>query len=168
MSLVSLDTDAMGNSATKEQRLPSNRLRSVDRRRASSSTISGSHSLPSQSSEEPSTHPLYSSRNGRSSRSEISSLLGIGNPTDRDLTNVEHRRETRQEREARRVQKEKIMRERERERSMREENVDGGFLVTQGVYTGTEDFNKPVVRQLMVFTSIQLQHFKSVSDQGAD
>lgn len=33
---------------------------------------------------------------------------------------------------------------------MREENVDGGFLVTQGVYTGIEDYNKPIVRQLMV------------------
>lgn len=33
---------------------------------------------------------------------------------------------------------------------MREEHVDGGYLVTQGVYTGTEDFNKAVVRQLMI------------------
>ena len=33
---------------------------------------------------------------------------------------------------------------------MREEHVDGGYLVTQGVYVGTEDFNKAVVRQLMV------------------
>lgn len=33
---------------------------------------------------------------------------------------------------------------------MREEHVDGGFLVTQGVYTGLEDFNKPIVRQLMI------------------
>ena len=33
---------------------------------------------------------------------------------------------------------------------MREEHVDGGYLVTQGVYTGIEDYNKGVVRQLMV------------------
>lgn len=33
---------------------------------------------------------------------------------------------------------------------MREESVDGGFLVTQGVYTGPEDYNKVVVRRLMV------------------
>ena len=33
---------------------------------------------------------------------------------------------------------------------MREENVDGGYLVTQGVYTGIEDYSKPIVRQLMV------------------
>ena len=28
--------------------------------------------------------------------------------------------------------------------------MDGGYLVTQGVYVGTEDFNKAVVRRLMV------------------
>lgn len=33
---------------------------------------------------------------------------------------------------------------------MKEEHVDGGYLVTQGVYVGTEDFNKAVVRRLMV------------------
>lgn len=33
---------------------------------------------------------------------------------------------------------------------MLEEHVDGGYLVTQGVYVGVEDFNKAVVRQLMV------------------
>lgn len=33
---------------------------------------------------------------------------------------------------------------------MREEHVDGGYLVTQGVYVGTEDFSKAMVRQLMV------------------
>jgi hypothetical protein len=43
-----------------------------------------------------------------------------------------------------------MIREKERERSMKEESVDGGYLVTQGVYTGTEDFSKAVVRQLMV------------------
>lgn len=34
---------------------------------------------------------------------------------------------------------------------MKTEHVDGGYLVTQGVYVGTEDFNKPIVRQLMVW-----------------
>ena len=38
----------------------------------------------------------------------------------------------------------------ERERSMKEEHVDGGYVVTQGIYVGTEDFSKAVVRQLMV------------------
>lgn len=40
---------------------------------------------------------------------------------------------------------------------MKEEGVDGGYLVTQGVYVGTEDFSKPVVRQLMVGIPIRLQ-----------
>lgn len=66
------------------------------------------------------------------------------------MVTLEHRRETRQEREARRLERESAARVKERERSMREEHVDGGYLVTQGVYTGTEDFNKVVVRQLMV------------------
>lgn len=43
-----------------------------------------------------------------------------------------------------------MAREKERERSIREEGVDGGFLVTLGTYTGPEDYSKPVVRQLMV------------------
>jgi hypothetical protein len=60
------------------------------------------------------------------------------------------RRETKQEREARKLAKEREARLKERERSMKEEHIDGGFCVTQGVYTGTEDFNKAVVRQLMV------------------
>jgi len=60
------------------------------------------------------------------------------------------RRETRQEREARRLERERVARVAERERSMREEQVDGGFLVTLGTYTGPEDFNKQIVRQLQV------------------
>jgi hypothetical protein len=41
---------------------------------------------------------------------------------------------------------------------MLEEHVDGGYLVTQGVYVGVEDFNKAVVRQLMVRNNFA-QHF---------
>ena len=67
-----------------------------------------------------------------------------------DTSTLETRRETKQEREARKLEKERVAREKERERSMREESVDGGYLVTQGVYTGIEDYNKGVVRQLMV------------------
>ena len=33
---------------------------------------------------------------------------------------------------------------------MKEEHVDGGYLVTMGTYVGPEDFNKQIVRQLMV------------------
>lgn len=70
------------------------------------------------------------------------------------MATLEHRRETKQEREARRLEKERVARLKERERSMKEEHVDGGYLVTQGVYVGTEDYSKPVVRQLMVCTPL--------------
>ena len=60
------------------------------------------------------------------------------------------RRETKQEREARKLEKERVVRARERERSLREESVDGGYLVTLGTYVGIEDYSKSTVRQLQV------------------
>lgn len=98
---------------------------------------------------DPAAPSPYSSRHGRGSRSDLS-FLGIGGTSDRDTAGLESRRETKQDREARKAEKERLAREKERERSMREESVDGGYLVTQGVYTGPEDYNKAVVRQLMV------------------
>ena len=66
------------------------------------------------------------------------------------MSSLEGRRETKQEREARKLERDRVNREKDRERSMRDEHADGGYLVTQGVYTGIEDFNKGIVRQLMV------------------
>lgn len=63
---------------------------------------------------------------------------------------MEPRRETKAEREARKLEKERQQRAQDRERSIKEEGVDGGFLVTLGTYTGPEDFSKAVVRQLQV------------------
>ena len=80
-----------------------------------------------------------------------------------ESSSLETRRETKQEREARKLEKERATRERERGRSMREESVDGGYLVTQGVYTGIEDYNKGVVRQLMVGYSMD---FRGTSANG--
>lgn len=77
------------------------------------------------------------------------SILGMGT-TATVTSSVPERRESKPEREARKLEKERVNREKERERSLREEHVDGGYLVTIGVYTGIEDFSKPVVRQLMV------------------
>ena len=74
-----------------------------------------------------------------------------------ETSSLETRRETKQEREARKLEKERVARDKERGRSMREESVDGGYLVTQGVYTGTEDYNKGVVRQLMVGHSLDFK-----------
>ncbi|CAO2648022.1 Nn.00g089440.m01.CDS01 [Neocucurbitaria sp. VM-36] len=72
-----------------------------------------------------------------------------GETTERDPA-LEPRRETKAEREARKLEKDRVLRAQERERSIREEGVDGGFLVTLGVYTGPEDFSKPIVRQLQI------------------
>lgn len=140
----------MGNSATKEQRpLSQSRPSSSRRRTTSMLTAQLAASSSHDPTERPSAHVIYSSRNGRGSRPDLS-LLGFGSGSDRDITGLESRRETKQERDARKAERERVAREHERERSMREESVDGGNLVTQGVYTGIEDYNKAVVRQLMV------------------
>lgn len=88
----------------------------------------------------------------RASRNDLGTLLGIGatsSSSSRPDPSYE-RRETKQEREARRLERERIQRVKERERSIREEHVDGGYLVTMGVYVGAEDYSKQVVRQLQV------------------
>lgn len=130
----------MGNSQTKETRSspsPSNR-------RSHQWGSAGSHGRSPYSDRH-----HEGSRSSRSSRPDLS-IIGISGISERDVATLEHRRENKQEREARRLEKERMARIKERERSMKEEHVDGGYLVTQGVYVGTEDFNKAVVRQLMV------------------
>ncbi|KKA20411.1 Protein sip5 [Rasamsonia emersonii CBS 393.64] len=127
----------MGNSQTKEARHASSPSRRHHR-----------GSSPSDYGRSP-YHGGEGSRSGRASRPDLP-FLGIGGTSDRDVASLEQRRETKQEREARRLEKERIARIKERERSMKEEHVDGGYLVTQGVYTGPEDFNKAIVRQFMI------------------
>ena len=136
----------MGNSSAKEQRPPLPPLRSSRLRRSSSPSLSS----PTSTAPENVPQIIYQARHGRGSRSELSTLLGIGGSIDRDQNGSEARKETKQERDARRIERERVAREKERERSMREESVDGGYLVTQGVYTGIEDYNKAIVRHLMV------------------
>ncbi|KAL4940519.1 hypothetical protein BDV06DRAFT_19125 [Aspergillus oleicola] len=132
----------MGNSQTKEAR-PS--LSQSNRRSHQWGSSSGHGRSPYGE-----RHHSEGSRSHRSSRPDLS-LLGIGGSSERDAATIlEHRRESKQEREARRLEKERTARLKERERSMREEHVDGGYLVTQGVYTGTEDYNKAIVRHLMI------------------
>lgn len=103
---------------------------------------------PAAASHERTGSGVYSSRSGRGSRHDLS-FLGIrgGEPAERDPA-LEPRRETKAEREARKLEKERQIRAQEREKSIKEEGVDGGFLVTLGVYTGPEDFSKPMVRQV--------------------
>ncbi|MCJ1392165.1 SNF1-interacting protein [Xylographa bjoerkii] len=134
----------MGNTSTKEQRPLSPSSRNSHARSVSSPQIPTQQPPSASEQEEARSYVVYSSGQGRGSRSELSSLLGIGSSADRNADASESRRETKQDREARKFEKERILREKERERSMREESVDGGYLVTQGVYTGVEDYNKAV------------------------
>ncbi|KAH7018982.1 hypothetical protein EDB80DRAFT_186652 [Ilyonectria destructans] len=134
----------MGNSNTKESRPDGDDDGAQGRRRsANGDPVALARDLARDSGPR--------SRN-RSSRPEIN-IFGLGSSSSRDRERQDapfERRETRQEREARKLDKERAARAKERERSIREEHVDGGYLVTLGTYTGTEDFSKPVVRQLLI------------------
>ena len=125
----------MGNSQTKETR-----------------TSLGQSSRRHHASSVPHSHGRspYGHHYGENASRPDLTFLGIGASSERHVATLEHRRETKQEREARRLEKERVARVKERERSMKEEHCDGGYLVTQGVYVGTEDFNKAMVRRLMV------------------
>ncbi|KAF2262765.1 hypothetical protein CC78DRAFT_554366 [Lojkania enalia] len=133
----------MGNSQGRESRPGSSRGHSITStaRNPSSPIASGPESSSRRDG-------IYHSRGGRGSRHDLS-FLGIGGSSERDPV-LEPRRETKAEREARKLEKERLLRTQERERSIREEGVDGGYLVTLGTYTGPEDFSKPVVRQLQI------------------
>lgn len=135
----------MGNNSTKESRGPESP--SFGSRRPDSA--GGGTSNPTSPTERQHAH-VYSTRAARTSSRPDLSFLGIGSSSTAN-SDVPERRETKQEREARKLEKERVTRAKERERSIKEEHVDGGYLVTMGVYTGTEDFNKAIVRQLMVW-----------------
>jgi hypothetical protein len=135
----------MGNSQGKEQAQRGHARRTSSH--TATSPTSPTAAGPSETSHEHSGSGVYSSRNGRGSTSFLGIVGGSAEPRDPAL---EPRRETKAEREARKVEKDRIIRAQEREQSIREEGVDGGFLVTLGVYTGPEDFSKPTVRQLQV------------------
>ncbi|KAI8937137.1 SNF1-interacting protein [Plenodomus lindquistii] len=137
----------MGNSQGKEAQPAA---RGHARRSSSGIAASPTAAGPAGSTTESSGSGIYSSRHGRGSRPDLS-FLGIRGPeaVERDPA-LEPRRETKAEREARKLEKERVIRAQEREKSLREEGVDGGFLVTLGVYTGPEDFSKPTVRQLQI------------------
>ncbi|POS87450.1 hypothetical protein EPUL_002162 [Erysiphe pulchra] len=129
----------MGNNSTKEARGPD--LASIH----GNNEMSGAPS-PSASSTHRNHSQTHTSRQGRENRADLF-ILGIGSSPNNPLP---ERRETKQERDARKLEKERQARVKERERSLKEEHVDGGYLVTMGVYTGIEDFNKAVVRQLII------------------
>jgi hypothetical protein len=140
----------MGNNATKEARSstqPQSQQGSVPPGQTPSPARPGPSQRPSDRAGASGENPHAARRRG--SRAELS-IFGIGGHHDADPADPNARRETKAEREARKLEKERALRKTERERSIKEEGVDGGFLVTLGTYTGPEDFSKPVVRQLMV------------------
>jgi hypothetical protein len=130
----------MGNQQTKESNADGQQGSSRRAGDAGSSAPSGAQSQD---------------RSRRGSRGDLS-FLGISSSSNRDRNRRREdapftHRETKAEREARKLARERETRAVEREKSMKEENVDGGYLVTLGTYTGTEDYNKTVVRQLLVW-----------------
>ena len=140
----------MGNSHGKESQPEGSRhARRHSQHQATSPTTAG----PAAAAPERSGNNPYGgggARRERGSRPDLS-FLGIrtAENAERDPA-LEPRRETKAEREARKLEKDRILRAHERERSLKEEGVDGGYLVTLGVYTGPEDYSKPAVRQLQV------------------
>ncbi|KAG7110056.1 Protein SIP5 like protein [Verticillium longisporum] len=136
----------MGNSNTKESRPEPS---------GASGRLSQAPSHELAAASRPNEQPVPPSDRSRNRQSRFTigelNLLGLGSTGANNREEAPYeRRETKQEREARRLEKERTAREKERERSMKEEHVDGGYLVTLGVYTGPEDFNKQVVRQLQL------------------
>ncbi|RDL42063.1 Uncharacterized protein BP5553_02042 [Venustampulla echinocandica] len=129
----------MGNTSAKESRGPDS-IYSSSHRHADAGVGSSGPASPTDGNH--SRHP-HDSRGGRRGRPDLSSILGIGSSS----TDVTERRETKQEREARKLEKERLARIKERARSIKEEHVDGGYLVTMGVYTGHEDFSKPIIER---------------------
>jgi len=139
----------MGNNSTKESREGAGPRSSSLRQPAPSI---GAESTPLSPSAERQPH----SSSGRSRSSRHGHATATGDPA------TEPRKETRAEREARKAEKERILRAKERERSLKEESIDGGYLVTLGVYTGAEDFSKQAVRQLMVSTPPSILHLRTL------
>ena len=142
----------MGNANTKESRGDDSGRRGLQ----SGLDAAGVASSSTQSGRE-------SSRRNRNTRHDIAGILRTAGGSS-SQTGTHERRETKQEREARRLEKERVARLQERERSMREEHVDGGYLVTMGTYVGPEDFNKQVVRQLMVCVRSKLWYESSTAN----
>ncbi|KAJ4303907.1 SNF1-interacting protein [Collariella sp. IMI 366227] len=129
----------MGNASTKESR-------------AGDASHRGHHGQTSVAGDTGSGVALHadrsSNRRNRVSRGDLGGILGLGPSGSSEQP--QERRETKQEREARRAERERVARIAERERSIKEEHVDGGYLVTMGTYSSPEDFNKQIVRQLQI------------------
>ena len=135
----------MGNSSSKDSKQAPPRPATQRRSNERPALGQPSHTSPPERL----VTQVYTGRNERGSRPDLP-FLSLGRDREQNSSAPERPRETKQEREARKLEKERQARVKERERSIREEHVDGGYLVTLGTYTGPEDFNKGIVRQLQV------------------
>ncbi|KAK6332085.1 SNF1-interacting protein [Orbilia javanica] len=160
----------MGNTSTKESRGASPPPHHQHRN-------SRSFSGPSSSAYAPEMERVGASslRLGRRHRGENfeAALLGLNLAQHRDREREREREreegpyKTREERRAEKEAERRKEREKERERSMAEESVDGGYLVTVGVYTGPEDYNLKVVRQLQIERRMA-PFWKGIADHESD
>lgn len=139
----------MGSNSSKNSQQQQRSSGPTSLRHSGDAPAPGQPSPTAQAAAERLATHIYSSRQSRGSRPDLS-FLGINRDRESQAAAPERPRETKQEREARKLEKERQARLKERERSIREEGVDGGFLVTLGTYTGSEDFSKGIVRQLQV------------------
>ncbi|EPS43235.1 hypothetical protein H072_2727 [Dactylellina haptotyla CBS 200.50] len=140
----------MGNTSTKESRGASPPPHHHHRNSRSFSGPSSSSFAPEM--ERSGTSSLRLGRRHRGENFEAA-LLGLNlnhSHRERERERDEGPYKSREERRAEREAEKKKEREKERERSMAEESIDGGYLVTVGVYTGVEDYNLKIVRQLQI------------------
>lgn len=141
----------MGSSSSKQSKESKEASKSTSQQAAGShgQIVAAQSTSTHASSQERQAAQILAHRNLRGSRPDLP-FLALVRDRDNAQQASDRPRETRPEREARRAERERQLRLKERERSMREEHIDGGYLVTLGVYTGIEDYDKAVVRQLQV------------------
>ncbi|KAK6346333.1 SNF1-interacting protein [Orbilia blumenaviensis] len=159
----------MGNTSTKESRGASPPPHHQHRNSRSFSGPSSS-SAYTPDMERAGTSSLRLGRRHRGENFEAA-LLGLSISQHREREREREREEgpykTREERRAEKEAERRKEREKERERSMAEESVDGGYLVTVGVYTGPEDYNLKVVRQLQIERRLA-PFWKGIPDHESD
>ncbi|KAK6524939.1 SNF1-interacting protein [Arthrobotrys megalospora] len=161
----------MGNTSTKESRGASPPPHHHHRNSRSFSGPSSSSTYAPEM-ERAGSSSLRLGRRHRGENFEAALLgLSISQHRDREREREREREEgpykTREERRAEKEAERRKEREKERERSMAEESVDGGYLVTVGVYTGPEDYNLKVVRQLQIERRLA-PFWKGIPDHESD
>ncbi|EWC47075.1 hypothetical protein DRE_03444 [Drechslerella stenobrocha 248] len=158
----------MGSASTKESRgasPPPHHHRSTR-----SFSAAAPVAFPQDVEQRSGTSSLRLGRRHRGENFEAAALLGISLSHHRGGERAEREEGPHKTREERRAEKEaerRKEREKERERSMAEESIDGGYLVTVGVYTGPEDYSLKIVRQLQIERRLA-PFWKGIADHEDD